>query len=1022
MNLYGTIRLSPVSWMLATIVIGFSLAGGLLVYDSTLSASKSATQPVADSAPQTAVRTTAPSIEPTNPLFAQDAIKIVVDRAGMQELRGADVITAMQTIQLSSVQLDLLRLAHMGAEIAIEVIDTDNLLDETTRIRFYAPHRKHSLQVGNQWNSESIYWLSMGISQAGGLRMQSRSVVPDTVVEPPLNGVDASTYASKLIPERRTGYQRGIWENNRYYVSLMAGYDDDEFYAERFLRELPTSESDKREALAIRLEPTLPHAVNEEGDTAVFQFSAAARTVATHTLRISLTHTIVDESWANTERYEPWVFSIETARSTQELFVSQLPGSARSDIYFDKLYWTLPVQLDFEAKGAEFIGAEGEWLYQLTGVADDGNLYDVSNPAKPVILIKPAGDAPRIQDGPKQRTYALVTRESVGRPAVVAHTSRPFTDIVGKDSLYIAPINFHSALEPLLELRKSQGYHPVLIDPQRIYDAWNYGYSSPEAIRHFLQYAASQEKTNLLAAVLVGDTTHDPLNYIGYRDGGINYNHVPTFLESIDPSVGVVPCDTCFGQLDGDQPFVLETAHEADIDLWIGRLPVSDEAQLETLVRKLINYETDTNSDPEWRNTSVYFADNQIRSNCTIDNLADFGGLADELITNWQSPEMTTRRLYYDPRSTLPQDCEYYSADVAPWQEPNADTANQTIIELHSAGAALVTYVGRANQTNMGVVEDESAMSPYLLKFGDIGEITNDGKPFIGLRLGSSTSRFTHLSRIGASIDERQLLLPTGGAVATWGSTGVVNVPSAVPLLEGWHQELWSVPPSSNIPMGQLVLAGLEKFSAEESCCPHLKFTYALLGDPLMHTRIGKVDAPVATPTNMPMQTPPAPTDTPIPSIPPPTPTITATKSGTPMPPSPTPSPTSTVVPNEASLASNFSAGAPGSYFVLQGSEYIPEQAVEILINGIYVATVTADGNGTFMLLLFADVNMSDSEYDVVALQAGVSGSAGATASTTIAIDMTSDKRTSPVDPGDPNVPLISLLPKLYLPIFMPAQ
>ena len=149
---------------------------------------------------------------------------------------------------------------------------------------------------------------------------------------------------------------------------------------------------------------------------------------------------------------------------------------------------------------------------------------------------------------------------------------------------------------------------------------------------------------------------------------------------------------------------------------------------------------------------------------------------------------------------------------------------------------------------------------------------------------------------------------------------------------------------------------------------------------------------PVGTLTATPVGTISAtPTSTTIPATP--TATLVATISATPMPGTPTataipatqiPTPTaaggSVVTPT---LYLNYLLGAPGSVFVVTGYNYPPGSSVDLLVNGLVAANVTADGSGGFSLLLQTPSGALPGFYVVTAVVHPIPVAALSQASTT---------------------------------------
>jgi hypothetical protein len=70
----------------------------------------------------------------------------------------------------------------------------------------------------------------------------------------------------------------------------------------------------------------------------------------------------------------------------------------------------------------------------------------------------------------------------------------------------------------------------------------------------------------------------------------------------------------------------------------------------------------------------------------------------------------------------------------------------------------------------------------------------------------------------GTTIDERLVLHPGGGAIATWGPTGLGIAHGHDALQRGFYRALWSRPPATAT-LGDLTLAGYRELFLRGSCC-----------------------------------------------------------------------------------------------------------------------------------------------------------------------------------------------------------
>ncbi|MEM7126920.1 MAG: C25 family cysteine peptidase [Chloroflexota bacterium] len=754
---------------------------------------------------------------PTNPAVFQSAVKIHVTEPGIQLVTGVDLINngVPENIPLTN-----LKIAHRGAEIAVEIWDNGNgILDSSDTVRFFADHVEHSAKLGDYWNDEEIFWLTF--SGSGGLRMANRNVVPGS-------GSTATV--------RSTAMEHGIWEDNLVRQSTMPGVDGDNWFHKTLnVKPSQLGMPSTYPTVTIPLNNKLPLATSS-GQVSQFSITGSAQTVANHTLRASWGTTSKDVNWTNYRPYESWTHVVSsTVNHPQTIQFTLIPGELDSKIHFDKIYWEQPVTLDFGNRGAMFYGIQGKWRYQLTNVTSDAALYDITDAARPIRLAIPAGAAPQFEDGPDPHRYMLTTATDLQFPALSRHNPVAWPTQTQMHGLYIAYSQFHDELQPLIDLRRAQGYLVDVIDLQSIYDSWSFGLVSPDAIRNMLQYAVNNWDLAPVSAVAVGDTTEDPKNYRGNQSGNQNRNIFPTFLENTDPWLGETTCEPCFVQLDDVHPLDGTTDEDFLIDMWFGRFSIQDEAQLIDVVNKIVQYETatDLGMDVTWRQTSVYIADNYIRYDCSVDAAGDFATGAERIIADVQDPYMISTRIFYDPTSRFPECATShgytYSSVAKAGYYPMSLDVQDAALSAHQAGAGLITFEGHSNHFFSGAIEESNE---FIFDFRDISDLQNISRLPILLQMTCLTGQFTYVSRTGTTMDERFQRHPAGGAVAVISPSGLTVSTGHHFLQEGFHHYLNNTPRYESR-LGALMEAAYFNLFNEGTCCQDGRYTFLLLGDPL---------------------------------------------------------------------------------------------------------------------------------------------------------------------------------------------
>jgi hypothetical protein len=748
-----------------------------------------------------------PPVGPTNPALNKNPFKIGVSAAGLQRLTGPTLLAVGLG---AGAPLGQLLLTWQGAPRPLEIRDDDGLLDANTEIRFYAEPAPASLQVGDRWNITDTYWLTSepAATPQGHPRMSVRNAFP------------------KVATLRQSAYEEGIWEKNQIYESTMPGVDGDHWFGASLEIEIvqpdnPASYPTK----GLTLTHALPLEVGS-GLPSTFRLTGSARSVATHTLQVYAGNVIQPLTWANHTYYANWQQSFTRTVQTDRLDLVLIAVQDPSMIRVDKIFWRQPVNLEFGGKGATFAGVAGQWRYQLQNTPPDRTLYDITDPTTPVVLQIPGGPKAQFEDGPTARRYLLTGPGTLHQPTITRYQPVTLSAAAGADAVYITPAWLQDELTPLVEHRRQQGYQVAVVDVQAIYDAWSYGQISASAIRDFLRYAVSNWQPAPMAAILVGDSTLDPRNYTGVRNGDANVNVLPAYLAPIDPWIIETACENCFAQLDGADPLDTEADPSFLDDIAVGRLSVQNKEQLRVVVEKILYYETHVPTEP----TALYVADNYIQSNGAKDPAGDFAYFSDLIIQGdltkgigaVQPPQIQTRRVYYDP-----------SADGVsrPWREPDGRTARLRVIEEINRGPGLITYNGHGNHL-LWATTNPVLEPPYLFNANDVFELKNGARPSILLEMTCFTGQFVFISPSGHTIDERFLRHNNGGAVAVWSSSGLTVAVGHDWMQQGFHRKLWQSPPFQ-ARLGDLITAGYLNLFQATPCCQETRYVYLLLGDPL---------------------------------------------------------------------------------------------------------------------------------------------------------------------------------------------
>ncbi len=480
------------------------------------------------------------------------------------------------------------------------------------------------------------------------------------------------------------------------------------------------------------------------------------------------------------------------------------------DLDYDRLYAAYQDAIQFSVPKASPTG-----LYQFTlsnftrsdisiyrkGVSKISNMFiDAGGPSqngiKAIFQLNVASDADqfyatveslKLKPARYRRDSWVDLRDPANAGAYVVITDHDH--LMKNDKGDIGP----TALTKLIaEHRTRDGMSGKLIDVANIYDQFNFGARSPQAIKDFLQYAYNNWQDPPRAVLLVG-TTH-----LG-TDDSVKFappEQVPTFyFQSYD--FGATSTDTWFTLLDGDDLIP---------DILLGRLPSTSTLQDEQYVNKVIRFGQDPVSPGVWKDRALFVSGEHLNGN-------DFYGQVNYLLGTALPENVGVERLGLD--LTLP----YYGTD-------------KELIAAINSGVSYVHFMGHGG---LGVWADPipfTGRSLFLAE--DAGRLTNDAHlPFIA-SLTCFTGAFDGSTQ-GALLPAL-LLAPQGGAIGALGASSfgfrtedqhlagalLVRMFDSMPATYGARITAGKIDYYvSNDPIGNLV-------------DPTLMLSYLFLGDPLV--------------------------------------------------------------------------------------------------------------------------------------------------------------------------------------------
>ncbi len=306
-----------------------------------------------------------------------------------------------------------------------------------------------------------------------------------------------------------------------------------------------------------------------------------------------------------------------------------------------------------------------------------------------------------------------------------------------------------------------------------VWDEFNYGISSPHALRSFLTYAWRNWQVGPRYVVLAGDGTIDYKDTLGF--GG---NLIAPMMVSTPH--GLFPSDSRLGDVD---------PASAAAEIAVGRLPAIDEGELNLIINR-IESRVLALADPELTQL-VLAADDP-------DEAGDFP-FDSERIAGLAPPGSTVDRVYL-PDMTVVE-------------------ARQRILGALNAGADFMSYIGHGGF--------DSYAAEGMFRASDLALWTSPDRPAV---IAAMTCNVGHFALTDfPCLSELMLRNVGGGAAAVWSPTGMSENELAVVLAEAFWAEVFSNRPR----IGDAILAASRAYEAD-GLAPYTLDIYNLLGDPAM--------------------------------------------------------------------------------------------------------------------------------------------------------------------------------------------
>jgi hypothetical protein len=429
----------------------------------------------------------------------------------------------------------------------------------------------------------------------------------------------------------------------------------------------------------------------------------------------------------------------------------------------------------------------GEIEIELSGFSESGiEVFDITDPYAVERLVVPAENI--VEDG---GLYSLTFRDSISDTTYYAavtpgafmelessdleFTTAPLLRTTPGNYLIICHPDFAGALQPLIEQKESQGHTVVFGTTDQVYDDFNNGMKSDEAVKRFIEYGFYAYGAEF--ALLVGDANVDRRGLLvddPVDPSDVDYVSSHAFLKRDRQGANyeIWPTQMWFVMVDGPEDRLP--------DLFIGRLSVGSLAEIEGAVQKIITFEDYGGSDP-WKRRILCIADDQYGRDSQIcyTGQAQFMNACDSVAV-----------IATDNAIVSPDTIKYYLERCTKYDQPEkrcpqtycCTTAHLTmsytrfnctpgVEDLLNMGSLMVNFQGHANEN---VFTHETLIREDISE-NDILDLTNNERPFVFMGYGCYIANFHRFRErqpyIQDCIGEKFMNSPNGAGSASFAST-----------------------------------------------------------------------------------------------------------------------------------------------------------------------------------------------------------------------------------------------------------
>ncbi|OFY25206.1 MAG: hypothetical protein A2W98_02095 [Bacteroidetes bacterium GWF2_33_38] len=451
------------------------------------------------------------------------------------------------------------------------------------------------------------------------------------------------------------------------------------------------------------------------------------------------------------------------------------------------------------------VGKDNVTEFVLSAANSNIIIWDITEPLNPLIVDGSIdGDSLRFiaRTDSLKEFIAFQKDGNFLTPTVVGNITNQNLHGLQQADMYIIthPLFINSALELEALHEQNDNLTVETVTTEQVYNEFSSGQNDVCAIRDFMKMffdRSTGEEDMPKYLMLFGDGSYD-----NFTNSSSNTNFITTYQSSnsLTPTSSFVT-DDFYGLLNEG-----ESVTTGALDIGVGRLPVKNSTEANSVVNKIKNY-IQTKTYDDWRNIITFVADDE--------DSAEHMDNADALTVKIDSlyPVYNIEKIYLDA----------YQQVTTPSGERYPDV-NTAINNRMKKGALIVNYIGHGNE--LGLAHE------HILGINDINNWSNFNQLPIFMTATCEFSRFDDFERTSAG--EQILLNPNGGGIALLTTTRLVYSSPNFALNDKFYNYVVAKD-ENNEPYR---LGDIMRLTKINSGAGTNKLNFTLLGDPALQPAI----------------------------------------------------------------------------------------------------------------------------------------------------------------------------------------